>query len=213
MKSNRKLKKFVVPSVIGLFGVSLLTTIFVVKQNLEEPVFSDDIEFNYTTENIFANPSDETVNNQDIVILKPFQNENVKITKQFYDYEAEKEQQQNSIIVYENTYMQNSGIDYSSSETFEVAAILDGVVTEVGEDTMLGKYVTIRHSNDMISMYQSLSDITVKKDDEVKQGFVIGKSGKNNLNPKEENQLHFELSYKGQYVNPEDYFDKKVQDL
>ncbi len=213
MESNRKLKKFVLPSLVGLFCVSLLTTIFIVKKNLEEPVFNDDTEFNYTTKNIFSSNNEETVNNQDIVILKPFQDESVKISKHFYDYEAEKEAQQNAIIVYENTYMQNSGIDYEAEKVFEVAAILDGVVTEVGEDQMLGKYVTIRHSNDMISMYQSLSDITVKKDDEVKQGIVIGKSGKNNINPKVENQLHFELSYKGQYVNPEDYFDKKVQDL
>ena len=109
--------------------------------------------------------------------------------------------------------MQNSGITYMSTEVFDINSILDGVVTEVGEDKTLGKYVKIRHSNDMISTYQSLSEVTVKKDDEVKQAQVIGKSGKNNINPENDNELQFELSYKGQYVNPDEYFDKKVQDL
>jgi len=208
---KKKLKGIVLPTIVGLLFVSFIATTFVIRKNMSEPVFNDDTDFNYATESIFENEV-PTVS-EDVVILKPFSDESVKVTKYYYDYKAEKENQQNALILYENTYMQNSGIDYTSDKQFEVATILDGVVIEVGEDETLGKFVEIRHSNDMISIYQSLSDITVKKDEEIKQGYVIGKSGKNNINPKQENQLHFELSYKGEYVNPEDYFDKKVQDL
>lgn len=208
---KKKLKGIVLPTIVGLLFVSFIATTFVIRKNMSEPVFNDDTDFNYATESIFENEV-PTVS-EDVVILKPFSDESVKVTKYYYDYKAEKENQQNALILYENTYMQNSGIDYTSDKQFEVATILDGVVIEVGADETLGKFVEIRHSNDMISIYQSLSDITVKKDEEIKQGYVIGKSGKNNINPKQENQLHFELSYKGEYVNPEDYFDKKVQDL
>jgi len=208
---KKKLKGIVLPTIVGLLFVSFIATTFVIRKNMSEPVFNDDTDFNYATESIFEN--DVPTVSEDVVILKPFSDESVKVTKYYYDYKAEKENQQNALILYENTYMQNSGIDYTSDKQFEVATILDGVVIEVGEDETLGKFVEIRHSNDMISIYQSLSDITVKKDEEIKQGYVIGKSGKNNINPKQENQLHFELSYKGEYVNPEDYFDKKVQDL
>ena len=208
---KKKLKGIVLPTIVGLLFVSFIATTFIIRKNMSEPVFNDDTDFNYATESIFENEV-PTVS-EDVVILKPFSDESVKVTKYYYDYKAEKENQQNALILYENTYMQNSGIDYTSDKQFEVATILDGVVIEVGEDETLGKFVEIRHSNDMISIYQSLSDITVKKDEEIKQGYVIGKSGKNNINPKQENQLHFELSYKGEYVNPEDYFDKKVQDL
>ena len=211
METKRKLKGIVLPTIVGLLFVTFIATTFVIRKNMSEPVFDDDTEFNYTTESIFSN--DLPTVSEDIVILKPFSDESVKVTKHYYDYKAEKENQQNALILYENTYMQNSGIDYTSDKQFEVATILDGVVIEVGEDKTLGKYVEIRHSNDMISVYQSLSDITVKKDEEIKQGYVIGKSGKNNINPKQENQLHFELSYKGEYVNPEEYFNQKVQDL
>lgn len=211
MTSKRKLKKVVIPSIIGILFVTFITTVFIVNKNMANPVFDDDADFNYTTKSIFSNEI-QTIKEEE-VISKPFTDETVKVNKAYYDYKGEKENQQNALILYENTYMQNSGIDYTADKTFDITSILDGMIINVGEDELLGKYVEIRHSNDMISMYQSLSEITVKKDDTVKQGHIIGKSGKNNINTKLENQLHFELSYKGQYVNPEEYFNKKVQDL
>lgn len=207
----RKLKGFVLPTLFAMLFTGFVATTLIVKKQLTEPTFNDDSDFNYTTKSIFE---DEVPTiNSDIIITKPFTSDKVTVSKSFYDYTAEQETQKKSIILYENTYMQNSGITYTGSEAFDVNSILDGVVTEVGEDKTLGKFVKIRHSNDMISTYQSLSETTVKKDDEIKQGQIIGKSGKNNINPKNENELQFELSYKGQYVNPEEYFDKKVQDL
>lgn len=207
----RKLKGFVLPALFALIFTGFIATTFIVRNQLSEPTFNDDTDFNYTTRSIFSNELPTA--NTDVIITKPYTDESVKISKYFYDYLGEKENQQNSIILYENTYMQNSGINYTSENAFDVNAILDGVVIETGEDQILGKFVEIRHSNDMISIYQSLGEVSVKKDDEIKQGQIIGKSGKNNINPDITNQLHFELSYKGQYVNPEEYFDKKVQDL
>lgn len=211
MTSRRKLKKVVVPTIVGVLFLTFITTLFFVNRSMSEPVFEDDTDFNYTTKSIFSN--DLPTISEEVVIIKPFTDESVKVNKAYYDYKGEKENQQNALILYENTYMQNSGIDYNSDKAFDVISILDGMVINVGEDEMLGKFVEVRHSNDMISIYQSLSEITVEKDDTIKQGHILGKSGKNNINPKLENQLHFELSYKGQYVNPDEYFDKKVQDL
>jgi len=207
----RKLKGFVLPSIFALLFTGFITTTFIIRNQLSEPTFNDDTDFHYTTRSIFSNELPTT--SQDEIIIKPYIDETVKISKYFYDYLGEKENQQNSIILYENTYMQNSGTTYTSENQFDVNSILDGVVINVGEDQILGKFIEIRHSNDMISIYQSLGEVVVKKDDEIKQGQIIGKSGKNNINPDIANQLHFELSYKGQYVNPEEYFDKKVQDL
>jgi len=207
----RKLKGFVLPTLFAMLFTGFIATTLIVKNQLSEPVFNDDSDFVYTTKSIFED--DLPTINSDILIIKPYTNDKVIINKSFYDYTDEQEQQKKSIILYENTYMQNSGITYMAPEVFDVVSILDGVVTEVGEDETLGKYIKIRHSNDIISTYQSLSETTIKKDDEIKQGQTIGKSGKNNIDTKNENQLHFELSYKGQFVNPEEYFDKKVQDL
>ena len=77
----------------------------------------------------------------------------------------------------------------------------------------MGKIVEIRHTNELISVYQCLGDVNVKVDDNVVQGQVIGKSGKSNLNVKSDNNLHFELYYMGEIVNPLEYYDKSLTDL
>lgn len=206
-----KLKK---PAVILLGSLSLIAflgTMFVVEKSFFESAI-DEREFDYVSQTIFED--DVPVVNTTPIIIRPYTNTNVKIVKDFYDYQADEEKQQNSIIYYESTYLQNSGISYGGvEETFEVVAILDGTVTSVKEDNTLGKIVEVRHSNDMISVYQSLSEVTVKENDEIKQGTIIGKSGSSNISKELNNHLHFELIIKGQIVNPENYYDKKVDEL
>ena len=206
-----KLKK---PAVILLGSLSLIAflgTMFVVEKSFFESAI-DEREFDYVSQTIFED--DVPVINTTPTIIRPYTNTNVKIVKDFYDYQADEEKQQNSIIYYESTYLQNSGISYGGvEETFEVVAILDGTVTSVKEDNTLGKIVEVRHSNDMISVYQSLSEVTVKENDEIKQGTIIGKSGSSNISKELNNHLHFELIIKGQIVNPENYYDKKVDEL
>lgn len=206
-----KLKK---PAVILLGSLSLIAflgTMFVVEKSFFESAI-DEREFDYVSQTIFED--DVPVVNTTPTIIRPYTNTNVKIVKDFYDYQADEEKQQNSIIYYESTYLQNSGISYGGvEETFDVVAILDGTVTSVKEDNTLGKIVEVRHSNDMISVYQSLSEVTVKENDEIKQGTIIGKSGSSNISKELNNHLHFELIIKGQIVNPENYYDKKVDEL
>lgn len=207
----RKLKGYVLPMITGLLLIVLFAIAMLIKSNVTETVFESDNNYRYTTKSIFRNYI-PTVS-EDITVSKPFTVEDVKIYKDYYNYKSDDDSRKNSIIYYENVYMQNSGIDYTSENDFDVISILDGTVIAVDEDEMLGKYVEIRHSNDIISIYQSLGNVNVKVDDEVTRGQVIATSGKNNLYEDMEHGLHFELSYKGSYVNPNDYFLKKVQDL
>ena len=65
----------------------------------------------------------------------------------------------------------------------------------------------------MISVYQSLGEVNVSLNDVVKQNQVIGKSGTSNIDLSLGNHLHFELMVKGEVVNPEDYYFKKLADL
>ena len=69
----------------------------------------------------------------------------VTINKTFYDYTKTPEEQENAIIFYENTYMQNSGVDYGMNEEFDVISILDGTVMEVIDDEIMGKTIKIKH--------------------------------------------------------------------
>ena len=52
--------------------------------------------------------------------------------------------------------MQNSGVDYTSDSSFDVISILDGTVINVYENKILGTSIEVRHSNELISVYQKL---------------------------------------------------------
>lgn len=206
-----KLKNTAVFGISALGLLAFLGTMFVV----EKSFFKDTIkepDYDYVSQTILE--EDVPVVNMTPSIIRPYTDSDVKIVKDFYDYQADEEKQQNSIIYYESTYLQNSGISYGGKEDdFDVVTILDGTVISVKEDNNLGKIVEIRHSNDIVSVYQSLSEIVVKENDEIKQGTIIGKSGTSNISKELNNHLHFELIIKGQIVNPENYYDKKVDEL
>ena len=82
-----------------------------------------------------------------------------------------------SILYHENTYIQNSGMDFGLTDTFDVVAVLDGTVVDVREDELLGTVVEIKHDNDFISSYQSLSEYQLRKMIQLNKDKVIGKSG------------------------------------
>ena len=104
--------------------------------------------------------------------------------------------------------LRNILVDFSFSE---VIAVLDGTVINIKDDELLGKIVEVQHENNLVSSYQSLGEVSVKKNDTVKQGQVIGKSGTNSIDKELGNHLHFELYLNSQVVNPEDYFDKEIK--
>ena len=144
-------------------------------------------------------------------IIYPFSNESVKVGKNYYDYKAEEKEQENSIIIHDNTYYQNTGIDYVAKDTFDILAISNGTVTSVKEDAVTGKTVEIKHDNGLISIYQSLSEVLVKKDEIVSQAQIIGKSGTNELDKDLGNHLHIEIYENGISVNPEMYLGKDYE--
>ena len=104
-------------------------------------------------------------------------------------------------------------LTYKGDASFDVISILDGTVTRVEENEMLGTTVEIRHSADIVSVYQGVSDVSVKKDEVVKQGQKIAVSGKSKIYSDVENGLHFEISHNGMIVNPSEYFNKTLKDL
>ena len=203
---KRKLKKqyasilVVILTLIPVLALLLLSNM-TLSTNEPDPSFSTE----EVTESTLPVINDTTR------IIKPFIDSNVKIGKTYYDYQGKEEEQINSILQHDNTYIQNTGIDYVSENTFEVIAILDGTVSNIKEDEMTGKSVEIKHENGYISSYQSLSEITVKKGDIISQGQVIGKSGNNELEKELGNHLHFEIYDKGQPLNPENYYNKEVE--
>jgi len=209
--TKRKLKKPVVFGVYSIIAALMVGSIYLVEGSLNRQTFKDDSNFDYISETITED--DLPVVNDKITIIRPFTDADVTIKKDFYDYKGEAEKQENSILYYQNTYVQNSGVSYGGKDNFDVVAILDGTVTDIKEDELLGKIVEIKHENDIISVYQSLGEITVKKGDAIVQGQSIGKSGISNIAKDIGSHVHFELIVKGNTVNPEEYYDKNVSEL
>ena len=211
---SRRIRKLMIPVIYGGCVLAVAVGMYFAGIIANKYLFgkSDDLQYvdNEITEEL---ERDIPVVSTPSVIVRPYLNNDVKLAKSFYDYRADNESQERSIVLFEDTYMQNSGVDYTNSEVFDIISILDGSVISVKEDNILGTTVEIRHSNDLISVYQSLSEVSVKEGDEIIQGQIIGKSGTSNINKDLGNHLHFELYYKGTIVNPEEYYNKDVNEL
>ena len=95
----------------------------------------------------------------------------------------------------------HEGIDINVKENTPVAAASDGKVKSCGEDKELGKYILLDHGNGVETKYGHLNIIMVNKDDAVKKGEIIAKSG--NTGKSTGPHLHFELLYMGKNINPE----------
>ena len=205
---RRKLKPYVLPTLMIIaitgiiFGTAMLSNSLKNKDTYEEPT-------SYVNDTILE--EDQAVINETTKMINPYTDTTVTIGKNYYDYKADAKTQEKSIIYHDNTYLQNSGTDFISQNTFDVVAVLDGSVTDVKEDETLGKVVEIKHDNGYVSIYQSLSEVSVKKGDIITQGQVIGKSGTNELDKDIGNHLHFELYVNGQVVDPTLYLNKELE--
>lgn len=207
---ERRLKKSVLYSLVVAFFLLMIGMIYwiessILKNNIKEE------DTTYVTKTIL----DEIVPviGDTTQIIRPYVNAEVKVYKTFYSKDGNEEEQKNAIIEYGDTYLQSSGICYSLDRTFDVVAIMDGTVIDVKEDELLGKVIEIRHSNDVISIYQGLSEVSVEKDMNVKSGDMIGVSGTSNLFKGDGNYLYFELAVNGKLVNPMDYYEKTLSEI
>ena len=209
---KRKLKELTVPTIYLVALLVFGTSMYYIQKMVNTQKFKDNENMEYVDKEIVNDNIYIPVVNQTNIIIKPYLNEEVTTSKSFYDYNDELEKQENSIIFYENTYMQNTGIDYKYQEKFEVVSILDGTVIEVTNNEILGTTIKIRHDNDLISVYQSLSEPNIKLDDVIVRGQVIATSGTCALYNSEYN-LHFELIHQGKNVNPEEYYNKSTDEL
>ena len=63
------------------------------------------------------------------------------------------------------------------------------------------------------TIYQSLDDIKVEKGNQVKQGDVIGKAGNNVYQSTLKKHLHFIVSIDDKTVNPDKYFNQKIEKI
>ncbi len=209
---KRVLRKWVVYGVYALTFLSVFSSIYFIEKSLApENTFNNDKDYVYVSKTIFDNEVPVVASGTQII--RPYKATDVEIAKNYYDYKADADTQKKALLYYEDTYLQNSGVEYKGSDNFDVVSILNGTVISIKNDNILGNVVEVRHDNDMISVYQSLSDVKVTENQEIKQGDIIGKSGTNNISKSLGDHLHFELIINGQNVNPEEYYNKNINEI
>lgn len=134
----------------------------------------------------------------------------VSVVKPFYDSEGTAEDHEAALVQYNDTFIANTGIDLarSDNETFEVTAAMGGKVTRVEEVPLYGLVVEITHANNLKTVYESLADVKVKQDADVKQGDVIGSAGRNEIEKDLGNHVHFSIYENDELVNPSSVLPK-----
>lgn len=205
---HRKLRGYVLPTLyvivlIVIFGaVSLVSSLLQVNPNY---LYSVNVLKDVST------PVVEEVE-ESKQIVRPYTSSDVEIATYFYDVDGTPEEQQKSLIYFENTYMKNTGVLYQASEVFDCVAVLEGIVLNIKEDDILGNVVEIEHNPNLRTIYYSLGEVNVKVGEVLAQGDIIGTSGENNLTDQASNLL-FEVYYNGTLLNPEEFYSMDITTL
>ena len=205
-----KAKKMIIPSIYVFAVVLIIASILLVVSSINK-YLTIPRDYNYAVETQFENTIQ--VVDTKTSIIKPYLSEEVKIGKYFYDFEADEEKQQNSIIYYEGTYMQNSGVDYISDNTFDVVAVLDGEIMSIETDVTLGNIIKVKHDKNIITVYQGIDNIELKEGQTINQGEIIGTSGTSKINSNYKTSLHFEVYYNGELIDPENFYSLNLEEL
>ena len=209
MKKKLKIRPFVLPTIYSLSILVLVISIYYTAKTLKA---NETDNYNtYVSEEVI-NTEEPTISTKTVMVT-PYTDANVTVGKGFYDYKGDSKDQENSIIKYDNTYMQNKGIAYVLDTEFDVVSVLDGKVLDVTNDEMVGNTIVIEHENDIITTYESLSDVKVKKGDVIRQGQVIGTSGTNKMEKELGNHVYFQVTKKNKVLNPTDCYNKDINEL
>jgi len=97
----------------------------------------------------------------------------------------------------------HDGIDIAVAEGTAVAAVKSGTVTEVRTSATYGKLLRYQTEDGYEVMYAHLSEVLVKKGDEISQGQVVAKSGNTGLTTGP--HLHYSLWRDGELLDPAEY--------
>ncbi|MFI3281287.1 MAG: M23 family metallopeptidase [Rikenellaceae bacterium] len=108
-------------------------------------------------------------------------------------------------------WIMHKGIDLGSDKGTPIFATGDGVVEKSAQGQArhgYGQEVLINHEYSYKTRYAHLSKRLVQKGDSVKRGQLIGEVGSTggSVGP----HLHYEVIYKGNVVNPINYFDRNM---
>lgn len=103
----------------------------------------------------------------------------------------------------------HTGMDFAAKIGTPIYATGDGVVKFAGSDASgYGTYVVIDHGYGYQTLYGHMSKLRTTRGKRVKRGEIIGEIG--NTGQSTGPHLHYEVIYRGQKVNPINYYYKDI---
>jgi stage II sporulation protein Q len=108
-----------------------------------------------------------------------------------------------------NIWQTHNGIDIVPKDNAEVKAALAGEVSEVVEDPSYGNMIVIKHSNNLVTKYAGLAEVSVKAGDKVQKGDVIGTCGTPPFEAHMGTHIHFEVWEGDRPIDPAEVFEQQ----
>ena len=195
---KRKLKKYVLPSLYTFVIAIIVICCGIISKNV-----SGDVKLEYQDTNIIEEEV-LPVFEENKWIRKPV-DDNISLVNKFYSKDSDTKNQEDSLILYDNTYMPSKGYTYQSKESFKIYNTLDGTIKSIENDELLGNVITIDHGNNILSIYYSVDNISYSIGDNVNTGDIIGDSAINKIDPNNYS-LIYEVSINGNLVDPNNFY-------
>lgn len=107
-----------------------------------------------------------------------------------------------------HVFMDHKGLDFAAPRGTPIYATGDGKITKAYFSGSYGNVIYINHGHGYETRYAHLSRFDVKPGDRVKRGQVIGLVG--NTGNSIADHLHYEVLYKGQHINPINFFQRDL---
>jgi|GEM_PF-352904 len=202
---------FVFAAVIGIASLAL--------NNTEDPVdetpptgdtpSQDDSQANTDNE-----PVDETPVEVVEKFILPLTGDYV-IARTYFDDSLSDEELEAAVINNGIEMVTSTGLSYKKNDnsSFEVLAIYDGVIQSIEEDELCGATITIKHANNITSVYSSLKNLNVAVGAVVSQGDVIATASESINDPEAGVHVHLEVMNNGKYLNPMNIFGKEIDEI
>ena len=204
-----KLRGYVLPTLYCLITVAVFVGVIFLGKSIN----FKDVDYKYGTD-ILDSDVETVIGEENVVsntISNPIDEGSASISVHYYQKEDDATRQQSSLIYYENTYLPNTGILYTSDNAFDVKATFDGKVVDILNDEFFGKCLVIEHSPNLRTYYYGLDNIKVQKGDNVANGEVLGQSNNNEILNNKKTFL-FEVYYNNEIINPEEFIGTKITD-
>ncbi|GIP40959.1 hypothetical protein J31TS4_42390 [Paenibacillus sp. J31TS4] len=201
-------KKWAFPALYMAAAAIILTLMLVYQNSAKNTLSEDQVGLGVEKAKTNAESKDQPVATAQETLAWPVSSRSeLSVALPFFDSKAEPSVKQAAMLQYGDTFTPHVGIDLAreDKQAFDVLAAGSGKVINVEKHMLAGNIVEIAHPNGMVTVYQSLGEVKVAKDQEVKKGDLIGKAGSSELEKDLGSHLHFEVrqGQDGAALNPD----------